>query len=229
MSQREGMVLMRNNRLIVLVCILMLFATTLLLSACSNNNEMQVKNDALKELLPNEVGYVWMYEGFAEYFHAMEIQDIASEGMGYRYTVVGTVADMSDGESDQNFRLTVEYVIQDGVLLQYKQEEAMMDSIFDELELIRYPLEKGATWQQVQTDRDGNERTLECTIDDVTTVAGRMVYLITYQDEGSEYYEKRELRNGIGVYRVEILWMTDDGNFPLEYNLYRSLGPAENT
>jgi hypothetical protein len=136
---------------------------------------------------------------------------------------------MSGGASNMDFRIAVEYVIQDGILLQYKQEEVMMDSIFDEIELIRYPLENGTTWEQTQTDRDGNERTLTSTIESVSTVAGRKVFVVKYQDQDSEYYEKRELRSGIGVYRVETLWITDEGNFPLEYNLYRSLGPGENT
>ncbi len=220
--------MMRRIRYMVSVCILVLMFAVML-TGCNSDNEMQAKNDELKAILPNEVGFVWMYEGFAEYFHAMEIESIASEGSGYRYTIRGNVADMSGGASEQDFRLTVEYVIQDGVLVQYKEEAMMMDSIFDELELIRHPLVKGTAWQQIQTDRDGTVRTLSCTIDDVASVAGRTVFMITYQDEGSEYYEKRELRSGIGVYRVETLWMTDDGNFPLEYNLYRSLGPGENT
>jgi hypothetical protein len=225
----KEVIMVQKDRLRIVFYILLLFVVSLSLSACSNDSEIRAQNDSLKALLPNEVGYVWMYEGFAEYFQVMEIEAIENEGNGYRYRIRGSVVDMSDGESNLDFRFTVEYVIQEGALVQHKQEEVMMDSIFDEIELVRFPLEKGATWQQTQTDRDGNQRTMTCTIEDATTVAGSNVYIITYQDEDSEYYEKRELRSGIGVYRVETLWLTDDGNFPLEYNLYRSLGPAENT
>jgi len=199
------------------------------LTACNSGNEIRVQNDAVKALLPNQEGYVWLYEGFAEYFHVMEVESIFKEGNGYRYLIQGSVADISSGESDLDFSIAIEYIIQDGTLTQIKQEEVMMDSIFDEIELIRVPLQQGTVWNQTQIDQDGTERTLICTIEEVRTSAGRTYYTVMYQDEDSEYYEKREFRSGIGVTRVETLWVTDDGNFPLEYILYRSLGPDENT
>ena len=218
----------KNHSLLAFYFILLLLAG-LAMSGCGTDDENQAQNNELKTLLPNELGYVWIYEGFAEYFQIMEIESIETQGSGYKYRIRGSIADMSSGESDRDFRFTLEYVIQDGVLYQNKQEEVMMDSIFDTVEIVRYPLEKGQEWQQTQVDKDGVERTLTCTIDDVYTVVGRTTYLISYQDNGSEYYEKRELQSGIGVVRVETLWVTDDGSFPLQYNLYRSLGPAENT
>ncbi len=212
-------------------CILLslLIGILVLSSGCNLNDGTDEMNEALTVLLPSEIGFVWMYEGFAEYFHVMQVEAIEKTGGQYRYRISGDVADMSNGESDLNYRVDIEYLIEEGALIQIKSEEVMMDSIFDRLELIRYPLDQGSQWTQVQLDEDGQERTLECTIENVSSLGARTVYTVLYQDQDSEYYEKRDITTGIGVTRVEILWKTDEGNFPIGYTLYRSLGPDENT
>ena len=220
---------MMNQRQYPFLIILILIIVVLTAGGCNRSSEIQAQNDALKALLPSQEGYVWMYDGFAEYFQFMEIDSIVTEAEGYRYTISGDVVDMSGGDADLDYSISLEYLIQDGALIQIKQEEVMMDSIFDRIELIRFPLESGSVWTQKQTDRDGMERNLTCSIDGVRSEAGTTIYSIGYQDDDSEYYEKREIRSGVGVVSVETLWMTDEGNFPLQYFLYRSLGPDENT
>jgi hypothetical protein len=54
---------------------------------------------------------------------------------------------------------------------------------------------------------------------------GATIYTVLYQDMNSDYYEKREIKTGVGIIRAETLWMTEEGNFPLEYYLFQGIDP----
>jgi hypothetical protein len=46
------------------------------------------------------------------------------------------------------------------------------------------------------------------------------IYVIHYQDKNGKYYEKREIKEGVGVIFFEKLFMSGDGNYPMGYSLY---------
>lgn len=199
--------------------LLILVATAIAVTGCSALGAGQ-HNDDLKGLLPNEQGFTWRYFGFAEYDHYMTIDAIEQISGGTRYVISGEVGDPSDGEAVRDFDLKITYTIKNGVWLQEKQEEAMMDSEFDKLEILRGPVTQGATWTQKQTDKSGKQRTLVCTIEEVKTVEGARTVVVKYQDQDSEYYELRGIKQGVGITMFEKLWISPDGNFEIGYSLF---------
>ncbi|MDQ2087532.1 hypothetical protein RBH29_13955 [Herbivorax sp. ANBcel31] len=173
------------------------------------------------KLLPEKSGYEWRYSGFAEYGHYMEIDEIVRDNGVIKYLITGEVLDMSDGEAgydSDHYNIDLVYTIENGALIQTKSENMMMDSDFDELELIRAPLTKGNKWGQGVVDESGEYRYLNCEITDINEVEGSKVYTVEYRED-SGYYEIRMIEEGIGVVSFTKLWQTDDGDFEIGYSL----------
>ncbi len=177
-------------------------------------------NDQLRQMLPVRDGYQWLYHGFAEYGHTMALNRMAAAANDYRYEITGEVHDMSDGESDRDFGLSLVYYLRDGVLVQEKSEAVMLDSDFDTLELLRAPVAVGTVWTQKAKDMAGKERELDCQISAVRDENGVPVYTVLYEDKGSDYYEKREIKERAGVVSFEKLWITAEMATPIGYALY---------
>lgn len=147
----------------------------------------------LEDLLPQYNNFNWTYHGSVEYGHDMEINNIIKGQRSTCYTIEGAVYDMSVGEADTDFSINLEYIVQSDAIFQNKEEEAMMDSEYDEIQLIRTPLEKGTTWSQEVEDSDGVATTLESTITDVKDTDKGAIFTVRYEDTNSDYYEQREL------------------------------------
>ena len=177
----------------------------------------------LKDLLPERSGFIWKYLGFAEYGHRMAIDAITDENDITTYYMTGSVDDMSDNESDNDFSLSVRYVIKDGELKQYTSSEMMMDSVYKEIVLIKTPLEKGAKWTGTAITKDGSEEELTCEITEVATENDSIVYTVRYDQTESGYYEIRKIRENTGVIAYNRLFRTDDGDFDMGYSLYEEM------
>ena len=137
------------------------------------------------------------------------------------------MGDPSGGESKRDHSLRIIYTVANGVWMQEKTEEAMMDSEFDRLEILRGPVRVGATWSQTQVDGQGRQRTLDCTIAEIKEEPARTL-VVYYRERGSEYFERRRIVEGLGIIGVLKLWMSPDGNFEIGYYLFEStLGPFE--
>ncbi len=171
-------------------------------------------------LLPARPDYQWSYHGFAEYGHRMVLQNISKQDDAIAYHIKGEVDDMSGGEAKQDLSFSVTYTVKPGVLIQNKMGRAMMDTSFKDLELIRTPLRKGNSWLQETTNEDGTTVTLKTTITDVKEENGQKIYTVVYKDTQSEYYEKREIKEGVGVLSYEKLYMDPNGNFTIGYYIY---------
>lgn len=154
--------------------------------------------EALKALLPSKVDYQWHYEGTAEYAHTMKL-DSANIGKDQAtYQISGEVADMSGGESGRDHAFTITYTISDGVLRQHSTGDLLLDSPIPDLELLRAPLQTGATWQQtVQTG--GQAVTLKCTIVSAGPVNGHDEVTVEYTTADGSVYQKRTFAQGQGV------------------------------
>ena len=172
-------------------------------------------------LLPHEEDFQWHYSGFAEYGHEMTLDSIAPAPDEIHYTVSGRVYDMSDGESDNDFSISLTYTVDEQSLVQEKTAPMMLDSEYDQLELVRMPLQEGADWRQTVEDGSGQETTLDCTIEKTEEKPGGAVYTVLYQDTVSDYYERREIQEDNGVIRFEKLYMPEgEEPFPIGYSLY---------
>lgn len=173
----------------------------------------------LNLFLPNTTGFTWNYSGFAEYDHQMRLESVQKRGATTLYLIKGEVGDPSGGEAQRDRSLNITYIVGGGVWIQEKIEQAMMDSEFDRLEVLRGPIIVGGKWTQRQTDKKGRMRTLDCTIEEIRNETQR-VLVVFYRDRDSDYYEKRLITQGIGITMFEKLWMSPEGNFEIGYQLY---------
>jgi len=190
------------------------------------NNVKNINTSTLQELsslLPYRENFQWKYEGFAEYGHFMKLDYIERTASEIRYNLSGTVDDMSGGESKVDSSLKITYILANNAITQKKSEKRMLDSKFDSIELARVPLMKGEKWSQNVLDKTGKTVVLDCVITDITIDNGQKIYSIYYKDRTSSYYEKRKIKQGVGVIWFEKLLELKDGKFPVTYSLNANL------
>jgi hypothetical protein len=183
--------------------------------------QRQSHDEELAKLLPNTIGFQWIYNGFAEYGHTMALREISNGNNKIVYNITGEVADVSDGESQADYSLQIQYIIQDGIMYQIKTEEMMMDSISDNIQLLKAPLKKNVLWTQTVKDKEGKDVELECEITNIEEIDGLRQYTVVYRDKNSEYYEKRRIKEGIGVVSFEKLYMFGDDSFEIGYSIFQ--------
>lgn len=171
-------------------------------------------------LLPVYESYRWGVTGFVDYGHDLWVTSIELADGETVVHLEGAVHDLSDGESDADFAIRMQYRIRPEVLIQIKDEEVMMDSEFDRLELIRSPLEEGTSWTQEVTGSDGSVRTLESAITQVTGRPGSRVFTVRYEDRDSSYYEERRIGEGEGVLSFERLMQGEEEDYLLHYAVF---------
>lgn len=193
------------------------------------NEETTDKDDEtvlpLTQLLPYKTGYTWTYNGAVEYGHRMNLKLIDEKADKAIYTVEGEVDDVSGGESGKDYSLDVTYTVTSDTLVQEVESETMMDNNFEEIELIQMPLEEGTEWTQTQTNTEGEEVTLESSIEAVKEDGEQKIYTVTYEDTNSDYYQKRDIKEGVGVLSFEHLYIFEDNNddvedMPIGYEIY---------
>jgi hypothetical protein len=191
------------------------------LTRVASIQESAYQIDALSKLLPDAEGYKWKYEGFAEYGHTAQLDNIIDEATQRIYRVSGTVDDMSDGESNKDFNLELNYTIKGNSLIQSKVEEVMMDSKFDKLTIIQTPLVVGTYWTENTKDEDGVTQTVSGQIMKVElNVDGDTEYTVKHKQLGSDYYEQRLIRENVGVVSFEKLFELGNEPFSAGYFLY---------
>jgi hypothetical protein len=183
-----------------------------------------IESQQLLNLLPKETGHKWIYNGFAEYSHEMTLDSITedTETGNIVYNINGMVEDLSNGESDRDYSMSIRYIIGEFTITQELSGDMVMDNTFDSIQLVKLPLESGNSWEQeVINKNDGSIVNLRCTIEEVTKNDDKKVYTILYQDTDSEYYEKRIITEGLGVTSFEKLYTTgDDEPFLIRYSLF---------
>lgn len=187
------------------------------------------ETEGLEAVLPKEIGYFWVYSGFADYGHNMRIDSIDKQEKEQIYHFTGGVEDLSDGEAKADFSIDGQYIIKDQILVQKLAKAEMMMDTFTEIELLRLPLEKDAKWEQTVRDKAGKEYQLACTISEIKEAEDGKVYTVQYQDKNSNFYEKRQIKEKQGVISFEKLWMGDEEkSMVIGYKLYADAsGPKE--
>lgn len=184
-------------------------------------NDRSYQIEALSGLLPDQTGYRWMYDGFAEYGHQMVLEKIVDEAAKRTYIISGEVGDPSGGESTRDRRISLKYVITGNRLTQEKSEAAMMDSKFDQLILMETPLVIGTFWTETAVDKNGKATKINSLIKKVElTDEGKKQYTVRYQDAGGPYFEERVIREGAGIVQFEKLLELADTSFPAGYALF---------
>jgi len=201
------------NLLILLILSLTLNPTNIL--AQTENHSLEVE-----DLLPQYREFQWSYLGSVDYGHDMEITSIIKDEAATYYEIEGYVHDLSDGESDADFSIALEYILQPNVIIQTKDEETMLDSDYDEIELIREPLEEGNSWTQEVESEDGTAVTLESTITRVEVTEDGTILTVRYEDPESDYFEERQIKEGTGVIYFQRLMYGDDTTYEMQYSVF---------
>lgn len=176
----------------------------------------------LTALLPEREDYEWVYNGFAEYGHELELEKIRKEDGKVIYEAEGEVFDLSSGESDRDFDIKVNYIVTSDSLIQEKKGQMMMDQ-FDSMVLLKLPLEEGNSWTQTVKGTNGEDVELKCSIEKIEEKNGARAYTVLYQDQNSPYYEKRVIVEGTGVTEFTRLYIAEregDEDFEISYWLY---------
>jgi len=181
--------------------------------------DFTAQNDALKQLFPAKSGFIWAYDGFAEYSHMMELKAVSLTDGQTVYTVAGEIGDPSGGEAKFDLSLALTYTIKEGVLLQNKTAPRMMDT-FAAIELLRGPLNVQSQWEQKTRDASGKEYQLVCTITEIKEEKGLKTYTIEYKDKNSDFYEKRQIRQGSGIVFFEKKIRLNNEPIEMGYYLY---------
>jgi|GEM_PF-3037759 len=181
--------------------------------------ETTAEND-LQSLLPQGIGYKWIYNGFAEYGHTMSITGITSDKTGYRLS--GLVDDMSGMQSVEALSFTMMYVIVKDALVQYTGAK-IQDSDFSRIELIRAPLAVGNTWTQELISDAGELVNLNCKIVALDTENGLKIYTVHYDSINGDYYEIRKIKENVGVISFEKPIKLADTVITMTYFLYEEM------
>ncbi len=200
---------------IVFLAVVIAFSTPIFIGASPDENTGDIS-----DILPPFEGFRWRVFGIAGYGHSMEIESISLEDDRRVYLISGEVDDMSDGESDADFGLSITYTVYPDVLVQEADGETLLESKFRRLEILREPLVEGNTWEQVVTMGD-EEMTLECTIVGVEGTRGERVYEVLYEEKDGDYYERREIEERVGVIHLTRLMRGDEEDYEVSYNLHR--------
>lgn len=188
-------------------------------------DEMTSANAALAEMLPDKEGFTWVYNGFAEYGHRMVLERINRQDGQILYSISGDVEDVSGGESDKDFSIELEYIIKDGVWVQKKREQVMLDSVSDNIQLLKAPLEQGTRWDQKVVAEDGNEIDLACQITEIKEENGKRLVTVLYEDKNGDYFERRTFKEGVGVISLEKLFQSQGESFTVGYTLFETASP----
>lgn len=200
--------------------ILFVLVLSLIIAPMQTYGVSHTQNLTTEDLFPAYNNYHWSYNGFVEYGHDMSVDSIIKNQTSTHYNISGSVYDASGGASNTDYSITLDYIIESDVVTQNKDEEAMLDSKYDSIELIRTPLEQGTTWTQSVTDANGNTTSLVSTITDVDTSDNNKVFTVSYQDASSPYYEERKIEEGVGVISFEKLMISEDSSYSVGYSLF---------
>jgi hypothetical protein len=177
----------------------------------------------LDGLIP-ESPFKWEFIGYGGYMHEMSISEVLETASGKTYKMAGSVADMSGGTSESDFSLAMRWMATKDSLIQEKESVKLMDSEFNRLTILRMPLSVGTSWEEKVKYGNGSDGIIRARITEVSPSPGGTSYAVEYDDVLSDYYEKRIIREGMGVVYFEKLLKLDGQSFPVSYSLARVNG-----
>ncbi|MCX7842756.1 MAG: hypothetical protein N2489_06745 [Clostridia bacterium] len=211
------------KKLAAVVLALMLLAV--IQAGCSNSLRVKSENmNELKQMLPEEAGMQWIYNGFAEYGHTMKLDSInVQPDKRLVYSVTGEVADMSDGEAEGDFSLYLEYHISnDGMREIVKKGEKLPHKI-KEFYVLKAPLVKGNKWsEKVSINGKDTELQAEIIEDSRESETNSRVIKVQYTAKADgmpdgTYIETRVFKERTGIISFE---NTFDKDIEFNYSLF---------
>jgi hypothetical protein len=208
---------MHKKQILLLILTLIIFA----LVGCKADEPVSdlPLNQDLVNLMPKE-GFKWAYHGPSEYYHEMVLESITEDASQATYKIVGEVRDVSSGEDSRDHSIQVFYQINGDSIIQMKTAEAMLDSEYDQLTIIKTPLETGTTWVDEITDKNGKKQTIQGEIIEITEAEDGNVYKVVYTNKKQKYSESRKIKEGYGILAFTKAVEIDGEKFSYGYGLY---------
>jgi hypothetical protein len=181
---------------------------------------------------PSQPGFVWIYDGFAEYSHRMTLNEVTP---GPRrgetvHKITGEVEDPSGGESPHDFRIELEYVFSRDSATERVIRGDVFPHLLRPLVVLRHPIETGRSWS---VDAPGGGKIeagiLEVGVDPEDE---RRFCIVRYTAPapglpGGRYVETRTFKQGLGITRFENTIAPEvDFNYFLAYYSLPGRSPA---
>lgn len=187
-----------------------------------NDIGKKIVTERVEKLLPEKTGFAWKCFGFAEYCHDCVLSSIQTEEDNPVYVVTGKVDDLSGGmNSEENLSIYLQYRIENNVLTQSKDAPLMMDSDFNNIELIRYPFVVGHKWIQYPVDDKGNTYSIETEIISISQEDGDTVYEVEYREMPDGKNENRLIQTGKSTIAFTKLYDDHENEpFLIGYTIY---------
>ncbi len=213
------------NRVFIMIFLAVVLLATAGCDRVSMQKDSQVEipteySRELDALLP-EIPATWTYMGIGEYGSVMSLGEVVEMASQKIYKVYGEVEDLTGGElNNEAFVFSITYVVYEDRIEQIKTGQMLLDSDYDRITLIKAPLEAGTTWTESVEDADGRAVKLIGTITEVSKDNDTgPIYTVSYTVEGSDYFEKRMIKEGEGVISFEKPFFYDGESFPVQYGL----------
>lgn len=186
-------------------------------------NEEKV-NKEMKSLMPAKEGYEWIYNGFAEYGHKMNIKKITDKGQSLQYLIEGVVISASGMPATEKDRFVLDYTVTNNSIRENVEKIGKLPHKIKEFDLIREPLVKGNRWNE-KVLIDGRETVLNSEIIETgVDSSSRKYFKVRYEaaDPGypdSKYIETRVIKQGIGFSSFE---NTYDKEIEFNYHVFEN-------
>lgn len=212
---------------------LLLLILTLVFSFVSCKSEDKVSDELLNQdllrLLPDE-GFQWAYFGADEYYHEMVLDNVTLEENQAIFRVKGEVQAIPGNSAVTDYNIDLYYVVNHDSIVQNKIEEAMYDSEYDTITLIKSPLEIGNKWSESIKDKNGKKSTINGEIIKIEDNDGHKQYTVVYSNKSKDYTEIRNIIEGYGVTAFKKIVEVDDETYKYSYGLYgKNSGYLNNT
>ncbi len=215
------------------------------------NNNKQDKNtdvreksgvEILSEIFPDQIGFTWMYYGYAEYGHIMSIVGIKTDIDFYNISIKGYMNDgVEDPDPHGNRTFTIEYNFNNSEIKEYivnnEDNSNNINSIIPNKTILKLPLKEGNSWEDVFS-YNGKNYTALSVLEEIRTndeeLKKEYVVRTTVNDiEGfpdNTYVEQSVYREGTGLvgfiktglYYESYMPLTEDEPFNFGYGLSRT-------
>ncbi len=209
---------MSKKSVLILITVLLAFSFT----GCKAKEEEasdKPLNQELVSIMPTE-GFIWAYQGPEEYYHEMKLDTITTDANKATYNVAGEVKDVSTGELNTDYSIKITYIINHDSIVQIKEEDAMLDSTYDRLTILKTPLVVGNKWEEDVIDENGVKGLIKAEITEVTETDRGTKYKVIYRNEKENYSEIRKFNEGYGLISFTQIVSIDNDDYHSGYVLY---------
>ena len=176
------------------------FIIIVITTGCQDKYEGMTGNkDNLLKLFPNEKTLL-SYNGNGDYYQETYINNIIRKEDKIILDVNGEVKAKNFDELFDDHLFNYKYILDKyGVIQQSYNNNLVLDSKYTKLYILKFPLVEGNFWKETTMDSDGKRYKLKSSIESIKNEDGKTVITVYYDELGSDYYEKRVIKEELGI------------------------------